>query len=205
MAAHCDHAAAIQFRELDEHQTDRTESDNGNGVARLGNCFFKTTQHAGQRLDQCGVVIAHLLRNQVGISLYDAFRNADVLRICAIVEQQILAKVLEPFAAEKTLVTRRGISRYNALSNSKLGNIVAYGDYIARQLMSEHSRWDDHAGMIPATQNLNVRAAGQSDFDPDQDVSVTDWGHSHRLHLQVFLAIEHSSDHLVIHYHHLWG
>jgi hypothetical protein len=59
--------------------------------------------------------------------------------------------------------------------------------------------------MVSALEDLDIGPAGQRNFYPDENVFVIDCGNSDRLYLQVFLAIEHGSHHLVIHYDHLCG
>ena len=54
-AAHRDHAAAVQLRQLHEHQPDGAQSDDGDGVARARSRLFEAADHAGQRLHQGGV------------------------------------------------------------------------------------------------------------------------------------------------------
>ena len=80
---------------------------NGNRIARARSRFLEAAHHACQRFHQRRVLIADLVGNQVGIALHDARRNADVLRIGAVVEQQVLAEILEAAVAEETLAAGR--------------------------------------------------------------------------------------------------
>ena len=59
--------------------------------------------------------------------------------------------------------------------------------------------------MISAAEDLDVRAASERHLHPDQDVSAFDFRNGYRLYLQMFLAVKHSSHHVVIHYDHLCG
>jgi hypothetical protein len=112
---------------------------------------------------------------------------------------------LQTATAEKTFVTRRGIRRDYPVPDGKLRNILANRDYVSGQFVPKHSGWNDHAGVIAAAENLYIGTARQRDFDPDKDVSPIDCRNGYRLHLQVFLAIEHGSHHLITHYEHLCG
>ena len=102
-AADRDHAAAVELGQFDEHQSDRTQADNRHRVAGARSRFLQAAHHARQRFDQRRVLIAHFVGNQVGIALHDAGRNANVLGVGAVVEQQVLAEILEAPVAEETL------------------------------------------------------------------------------------------------------
>ena len=78
-AAHRNHAAAVELRQFDEHQSDRTQSDNRHRIARARSRFLKPAHHARQRLYQRRVLIAHFFGNQVRVALHDARRDAYVL------------------------------------------------------------------------------------------------------------------------------
>ena len=71
--------------------------------------------------------------------------------------------------------------------------------------MPEYRRGHDHARVIPTTEHLDIRAAGERHLNFDQNVTTTDMRNGYRLHLQVLLAVKHSSHHVVIHYDHLCG
>src|SRR5579872_4914319 len=100
-----------------------------------------------------------MLRNHVGVALDDAAGNADVLRICAVVEQKILAEILLVALAEIAFLARRRVGGDYALSQLKSGDIFPGLDYIAGQLMPEHRRWNDHARVVAAAEHLDVGAA----------------------------------------------
>ena len=172
---------------------------------RLRRGLFKTAHHAGQRLHQRGVVIADVLRNQVSIALDDARGNANVLRVRAVVEEQVFAEILQPAAAEIALFARRRVGSDHALAHGKIGDALAHGDNVAGQFMPEHSGRDDHPRVISTAENLHIGTAGQRHLHPHQDVSRIDFRHGYRLHLQVFLAVKHGSHHVVVHYDHLCG
>ena len=65
--------------------------------------------------------------------------------------------------------------------------------------MTEYSGRDDHPRVISAAENLDIGTAGQRDPDAHQNISRIDFRHGYRLYLQVFLAVKHSSHHVVVH------
>jgi hypothetical protein len=150
-------------------------------------------------------VVADATWDVVRVAFDDARRNADVLGVCAVIEQQILAEVLEATAAEETLVARGGIRRHDPITNGELRDTLAHRDYITGQLVPKHSGGDDHAGMVAAAKHFDIGSARQRYLYPDENVSVIDCRNSYRLYLQVLLAVKHGSHHLVIHYDHLCG
>ena len=203
--SHRDHAAAVQLRQFNEHQTDGPQADDGDIVAVPWSGLLEAANHASQRLDQRGVVISDCGGNAVRVLLDDAGRNPDIFRVGAVVEQQVFAEILQTAAAEKTFIARRGIRCDYPIANRKLRDTLANRDYVPGQFVPKHSGWNDHAGMIAAAKDLNIGSARQRYFHPDEDVSVFDCRNGDRLYLQVFLAIKHGSHHLVIHYAHLCG
>ena len=204
--AHRDHPAAVQLGQLDEHQADGPQPDDRHRVARPRQGLFQAAHHAGQRLHQRGVLIAHVRRNRISVPLDDARRNANVLGVRAVVEQQVLAQVLAAPAAIETLARRgRNSPPPRAAPTENSGHALAHGDHIAGQLVPEHSRGHDHPSVVSAAEDLHVGAAGQRHLDPNEDVPAADCGNGHRLHLQVFFAVEHGRHHLAIHYDHLCG
>ena len=85
-----------------------------------GRRLFQAAQHAGQRLDQRGILIAHCVGNLVRVALDDARRDADILRVGAVVEQQVLAEILQTALAEITFLAGRGIRRHHALADTEI-------------------------------------------------------------------------------------
>lgn len=166
----------------------------------LGSGLLESAHYARQRFHQGGVLIAHMLRDDVGVAFYDPRRNADILRIRTVIEEQIFAEVLQPALTEEALFARRGVGRHHALSNGDPADVFSNRDYIAGQFVPEHSGGHDHAGVIPAAKDFDVGPTGQGYFYPYENVAATDRWNGHRLYLQVLLAVEHGCHHLVIHY-----
>ena len=138
-----------------------------------GRGLFEAVQHASQRLNQGRVLIARRAAGiEISIALDDARRNADVLGIGAVVEQQVFAQVLQTAAAEEAFFARRGIGRHHALPDSKILDIVAHRDDIACQFVPEHGGRHDHPGVVPTPEYLDIGAAGQRNANLDQDVAI---------------------------------
>jgi hypothetical protein len=85
------------------------------------------------------------------------------------------------------------------MSDGKPFDILAHGDYIARQLVPENGWGDDHSRVVSAPEYLDVGAAGQRHLYSDKDVSAMNCRNGYRLNLQVLLAVKHGSHHVAIH------
>ena len=59
--------------------------------------------------------------------------------------------------------------------------------------------------MITTAKDFHISAAGERDFDANQDVTPVNLGNGYRLYLQMFLAVKHGSHHVAFHYDHLCG
>ena len=81
----------------------------------------------------------------------------------------------------------------------KFIDFLTDSDDIARQFVPEHGRGHNHAGVVSATEDFHIGAAGQRHLYPYQDVSAFNCGNSYRLYLQMLLAVKHGSHHVVIH------
>jgi len=198
-SAHRDHAATVKLGQFDEHQPNRTQTDNGDGIAGAGSRFLKTAHDTRQRFHQGRILIADFVGNKVCIALHDARREADVLGIGAVVEEQVLAQILQAAVAEETLSAGRRIGRHHALPNREIRDSLANGDDIPRQFVPKHGRWHDHPSVVSTSEDFDIGAAGERHLYPYEDVSAFNCGNSYRLYLQMLLAVKHSSHHVVIH------
>jgi hypothetical protein len=191
--------------EFYEHQSDGAQSDDGQAVARHRSHFFKAADDTRERFDERSILVADMARDEVRISFDDPLGDADEFGVGTVVEQQIFAEVLKTTTAEEAILTRSRISGNHTLSYRKPGDLIADGDDITGQFVTEHGRGDDHPGMVAATEDLNIGTAGQRRSNPNQDVSTLYCRNGYRLNLQMFPTVEHGSHHVVIHYDHLCG
>src|ERR1019366_1659141 len=123
--------------------------------------------------------------NEVGIALHDAGRNADVLGVGAVIEEQVLTEILQSLVAEETLSARRRIGGHHALANRETCDVLANGDNIPGQFVPKHGRGNDHPRVVSAPENLHIGAAGKRHLDLYEDVSAANGRNSYRLYLQM--------------------
>ena len=83
--------------------------------------------------------------------------------------------------------------------------IAARRDDVAGQFMAEDSRGHDHPSMVTAAKNLDVRAAGQSNTNPYQQIARANWRDGDGFDAQAFPPVQHRRHHVFLHSVHLWG
>jgi predicted regulator of Ras-like GTPase activity (Roadblock/LC7/MglB family) len=98
-------------KNADEFQSDGPATDDDNRIAGMHARLADSAQDASQWLGHGGILKGDTIGNLDHVLAHDAPRNADVLRVGAIIEKQILAKIRLALAAEETRIARRGICR----------------------------------------------------------------------------------------------
>src|SRR5581483_3346695 len=196
---HGDNIATREFRHLHEHQADGPAADYYHGVPDLHTGLVQAAQHAGQRFDHRRFLIADAGRNRQHIGFNDPSWNLYVLGVCAVVEQQVLAKVLLMLGAVETHLARSRIESHHPHAFLEVLHSRCYFFDDARQLVAEQRGRDDHARVISALVNLQVGAAGERNLYLDQHLAGIHPRDGHSFNLHVLLAIEDGCCHLSVH------
>src|SRR5437763_9015792 len=136
-----------------------------------------------------------MIRNRYQILFHDAPRNADVLSISAIVEQQVVAQVLLAVEAVKANSAGRGVGGNHAHAGGEFLDARSHFHNLAGQFVSKQCRRSDHAGMIAASKDLQIGAAGKRYPNFDQNFSLAQLGYRNALDFHVFASMEDSSSH----------
>src|SRR5581483_3185962 len=191
------HVAAGKPGDLDKHQSDRSGADHRDGVADLGVRFFQAADDAGQRLDDGRFLHGHLRRNHQHVLLDDAARNLDELGVGAVVEQQVFAEVFLVARAVEAHAARSRVERDHALAAAEVSDPMAGFRNHAGQLVPEQRGRNDHARVVAALVDLQVGAAGEGNFDFDQDLAVFDARNGDALNLYVLFTVEDGCGHLL--------
>ena len=71
-----DDAGSAHLGKADEHQADGAEADDDDIVARLQAAFLGAFHHAGERLNERGVLVGDVIGDEVGVAFDDARGNA---------------------------------------------------------------------------------------------------------------------------------
>ncbi len=87
-------------------------------VASAG--VVQAVDHAGERLHQRRIGVGDTRRDEVGIALDDARRDANVLGIRAVVKEQIFAEIGLLVLTVEASPARRGVGRDDAIALAKV-------------------------------------------------------------------------------------
>jgi hypothetical protein len=162
-------------------------------------CFFKALEDAGERFDEGGVEVAEMGGDLVHVALYDAGGDADIFGVGAVVEEEVLAEILEATAAVETVEAGGGVGGDDALADVEALDVFADGDDVAGEFVAEEGRRDDHLGVITAAKDLDVGAAGKGSADAHKDIAFLYFRNGDLFHAHLFAPVEHSSLHLLVH------
>src|SRR5262249_50747479 len=157
--------------------SDGTAADYRHRVTDFHPGFVQPPEYAGQGFDHGRFFEGHVRRNHNRVQIDNSSRDADVLRVGAIVEQEIFAKILLMTGAVKAGLAWGGIKCDNAHAFTK--SAYAWTRLLdgASEFVTEEGGGNDHAGMVSALINLEVSAAGESDLDLDQEFALLNVGY----------------------------
>ena len=190
-----DDFAAVQRGHVKNHQSQRAAADHGHSVAGMRATVLKAMHRAGQRLGQRRVLQRHVLRHKQRILGHNARRNADELRISAVVEEQIVAQVLLAMRAEITLPAGCGVQRDYAVAGGKaLGSLTNLDDS-SGLFMAKERRRHNHARVIAPPEDLQVGSAGERRVHADDQLTGFGFGNGNLLDADIFAAVENGSLH----------
>src|SRR5262249_21994213 len=133
------------------------------------------------------------------ILLNNALGNSDIFGVRAVVKQQILAEVFLALLAEVAIPAWSRVGGGDSLSDFEAPNVFSHRDNIAGELVTEKSRRLNHASMIPAAEDFQVRAARQRCPHSYENVARTDLRDGYLLDAYLLFSVEHSSRHLLRH------
>src|SRR5271163_3309162 len=156
-----------------------------------------SAQHASQRLGHRGILKRNAVGNLDHVLPEDAPRNADVLRVGSVVEEQILAQIRLALAAIETRITRRRIGRQYAHTRLHAAVHVLAGLFNhARKLVPEKRRRLNHARVISALPHLQISSTSQRHGDAHQHFVVADLGDIYGLVLKIFRPVQNRRVHM---------
>ncbi len=152
-----------------------------------------------------GVLIGDVVGKFQGVEFYDAFGNADEFGVSAVIEEQVATQILGSPLAVEALPARSGIGGNHPLAGAEAGDALTHRHNVAGQFVAKQCRGYDHAGVVAAAEHFDIGSASQRRTNPHQYISAANRGHGDLLYLEVFLAVQDSSQHLRFHYDNLWG
>ncbi len=114
-----DHVDAAAGQHANELEADGPAADQHGGVAGLNAGFLDAAQNAGQRLDHGGVEKGDVIGNLQQVLADDAPRDAHVLGVGAVVEEQVLAEIAAILAAKQADAAGSGVGRHDARAHAQ--------------------------------------------------------------------------------------
>src|SRR5215472_4121214 len=186
-----DNPDAAAGKHANKLQPNRAAANYNRGIARAHFHLMNPAKHAGKRLGKRSALIIHGMRDFEHVFHGDAARNAHVLGISAIVEEQIVAKILLATAAVVATQARRGIRRHHTHSEAPARiNAFARGYDVANQLMAKYRRRLNHARVIAALPNFEVGAVGERKADAQKHFVSGQRRNVDHLNPEILAAIE---------------
>ena len=156
-----------------------------------------SAKHAGQGFGQRGTLVVHRVRHFQHVFHDDAAGDTHVVRVGAVVEQQVVAKIFLATAAMIAAQARRGIRGNNAHANPPARiHPLAQGHDFADQFVAKDGRRLNHFCVIAALPDFEVGTVGKRQADAHQDFVGRHSGHVNFFNAQIFAAIEHGRSHL---------
>jgi hypothetical protein len=143
-----------------------------------------------QRFGESRVLKRHVIGNMQGVFGDDARRNADELGVGAIIEEQVVAKILLSAFAEIALTAGGGVERDDAVTRAKFSDASAGLNHGTGKLMSEESGGDDHARVVATAKNLQIGSAGKGRAHFDDYFSRRRLGHGHTFDTNIFASVK---------------
>jgi hypothetical protein len=137
----------------------------------------------------------HVIRYVKGVFCDDARWDTDELGVGAVVEKQVVAKIFLSAFAKVACATRCGVERDDTIAWSEIDDVRTDLNDGSGKLMAKQ-RWGyDHARVISAAKNLQVRSAGEGRADPDNQLPRSRLGDGHAFDAHVFASMENRGPH----------
>lgn len=154
------------------HESDGTRANDGEVIARLQAEVSDALDHAGKRFCERCVDEGKIGGDVEEIPGDDAGRDDDGLGVCPVEEEEIVAEVFLAPATGSTGAAGSRVRGDNAIAWLPVRHgRMDFGDDPG-ELVAEDAGWDQHAGVVAASEHLEVRATRQGGPDADADLTL---------------------------------
>jgi hypothetical protein len=178
-------------------QSDRPATNDRSGITGTNFHLVDAPQHASQRLHKSRAMVVNGVRDFQHVLAHNSSRYAHVLRVRAVVEQQIVAKILLAAPAVVTPETRRRIRGNHPRTEAPLRvHTLAHGHDFAHHLMAKYRGRLDHHRVVTTLPHLQVGSVSQRQAHAQQHFVHRNRGHVDLLHTQIFAAVQDRRRHL---------
>src|ERR1051326_151706 len=166
---------ASSRHDADEFQSNRTTADDDSRVARADSGLFDASQNTSKGLDEGGIQKRKVGGNLHHVLVQNPSGNQVVLRICAVVENEVLAKIRPVFQTEVAFVAGSRVRGDDAHARTKsvTHRLARFLDN-AGQFVAEQSRGRNHARVVTLFPYFEVRPASQRNLHANEKVSGAD-------------------------------
>src|SRR5665213_3488723 len=180
---------------MQNHQTQRPPADHRDSIAFARARIFKAMDSARKRLGQRRMFHRHMIWNLQSVLCDDAGWDSDELCICAIVEEQIVAQVFLPAAAEVTFPAGSGIKRHNAIAPCEFSNALARLNHRSGKFVTKQRRRHNHACVITAAKDFQIGPTSERRAHLDDDLSRPCLRYRNLLNSYIFTTVEDCGTH----------
>src|SRR5690349_4831330 len=192
-----DYANAAARKHAHEFQTDGTATNDGDGVSGAHIHFVNAAKDASERFDKRGALVVDRVRDFEHVFHDDAPGDAHELRVGAVIEEKIFAKILLSAAAIVAPQARSGVGGHHAHAELPARvNAFAHGNDFAYNFVAENGGRLDHLGVIAALPDLEIGAVGEREANAEENLFGSQGGDVNLLNAQIFAAVKDGRGHL---------
>jgi hypothetical protein len=199
VAADHDHLGAAQTSERHQHQADRARADHREGLAFPQPAGFDAADDARERLHDCRLTEADPGRERQQVLAHHAGGHPGELGVGPVPELQVVAQARPAVLAPGANTTRGRVGDHHAGSGKNAHDPRADLFDDACHFVPEDGRRRDHAGVVAAAEDLDVRSAGEGGARPQQQLARLEARYLDPLDPHVLAAVEHGGPHLARH------
>ena len=156
---------------------------------------FDALHDAGEGFDEGGVAEGGFGLEAQEIFLHEAARDDDGFRVGTVEEEEVVAQVFLFDLAGGALAAGAGVGDDDAVADVPVFHVGRGLADDAGEFVAEDGGRDDHAGVVAALENFQVRAAGQRHLDGDADFAGAERWLGAFFNADVFFAMQDSGSH----------
>jgi hypothetical protein len=151
--------------------------------------------YAGQGFGECGVDEGKARGNTEEIYADDAGGDDNGLGVCPVEKEEVVTKLGLAPAARWAGATGSRIGGHDTIAKRPaLHGRMDFGDD-AGEFVPEDAGRGQHAGVVPASEHLEVRATGQGGPDADADLALGEIRFGQALESDILLSMEYGGAH----------
>lgn len=177
------------------HEADGAGAEDEEVLSGVESEVVDALDDAGEGFGEGGVGERGGIGDAMQVPLGNPGRDHDGLCVGAVEEEQVVAEVGLVASAGRAHAAGGGVGGDDTIADVPVGGCgVDFGDR-AGELMAEGAGRGEHPGVVAASEDLEVGAAGEGGADPDADFAGLEGGFGDVLDPDIFLSVEHGGAH----------